>query len=447
MLTRLPLLASALFTFVAACADDPAAPLAPERFGSRAPAAGAIDPGPRPEIIEPVRCLAVDSGAVQYGTTAHDEVRDVAILDDGTILAAGLERGIGLFGGGPEANMHGTVDAFARDLASSERRALLDHEGTDTFESIAIAPDTGRVWLAARSNGTIPGLPSRGNFDVVLGALADDGFVPLARGFDDASEQPRQLAVASGGVLAIAGEEKRTVEQGALNPWFATYQAEADGVATRAFASRQRAELESYRAVDAMVNVIAVGGGTSDGAEAGMFIETYTPDTARGWRRQLSTLGSDTVTGVKFLADGDVVFTGTTKAQLGDTQHGGFDVVIGRLDGATGATEWIAQLGSTADERAADLAVDRDGRIHVVGTVLNGGDFDAFLMVVDADGALLLEEGWASPGRDVPTAVAVDGCGGIVVAGYTTGDLAGTPLGGHDSFLLVTRLAAAPATN
>jgi hypothetical protein len=35
----------------------------------------------------------------------------------------------------------------------------------------------------------------------------------------------------------------------------------------------------------------------------------------------------------------------------------------------------------------------------------------------------------------------VDACGGVAIGGHTDGDLAGTPRGGRDSILVVTRLA------
>ena len=115
---------------------------------------------------------------------------------------------------------------------------------------------------------------------------------------------------------------------------------------------------------------------------------------------------------------------GITARQVPD----GGDFIIGRLDGSTGTPEWSQQLGDNIhDERAADIAIDRYGRVVVAGHLesVPGGHLDAFLLVLDRDGQPLGHELWASDGDDIPTGIAVDDCGRVVIVGETTGALVG----------------------
>lgn len=136
--------------------------------------------------------------------------------------------------------------------------------------------------------------------------------------------------------------------------------------------------------------------------------------------------------------DGNVVWLGSTRNE----PYGATDVVIGVLDGATGAPLWTKEHGGTSEDWARDLVVDAAGRIHIVGASAanESTDLDAFLLVLDATGEPVLEERWGSARTDFATAVALDGCGAIVVTGWTDGDLGGPAQGGRDGFVLVTRV-------
>jgi outer membrane protein assembly factor BamB len=442
MLTRLPLVLAPLFA--AACADDLGDPTILPPVGARSTV---TEPGPRthPDVGEPPRCVSVDSGAVQVGTPGQDELRDVVVTPSGTILVAGHEGGISSSAG--TIGTRGVVLAYSHDLASTERRAVLDTLGSDSFESLALAPETGTLWLAARTNGALPGLEPRGGFDLVIGELqAAGGFRPLTRGFDSTPEHPRQLAVGLNGTLAVVGEEHRLTSEDTtwVNPLLAAYTIDDASIAPRWHTTRRRPHTETYVAVDLASAGIVVGGHITDGDEQGMFIVARDLDAGLAWQRQLTSHGGDRVTSVRVLPDGDVVWAGTTSIQLGDAHHGGTDIVVGRLDGATGEPRWTVQHGSADDEAAVDLAIAAQGHLVVAGTVASPTertDLDVQLLVLDSDGGVVMTEQWGSAGHDQPTAVAVDACGAIVLVGHTDGDLAGAPRGGRDGFVLVSRMA------
>lgn len=448
MMTRVPLALAPLF--VAACTDDL---VAPHPLAPIAEPAHVTQPGPRPQpVTAPTTCVSVDAGIRRFGTTGHDDLRDVVVSPTGTILAAGYELATD-GGDGDVVGARGVVVEYWHDLTSVQRRALLDTSGTDTFESIELAPDTGTVWLAARTDGDVPALQSAGGLDLVVGELGGElaltgGFTARYRGLDGSAEHPRRLAVAPGGQLAVAGSERRVVLGPAwTNPVLAVLSATEAGVAAQWSTRRVSPAIERYDAVALSPDAVVVGGAIVDTADQGMFVAARTLDAEITWQRKLSTAGSDTVTAVHVLPDGDVLWAGSAVGPLGPEAHGGLDAVVGRLDGSTGEPEWLVQYGDRGDERVTDMAVDATGRIHLVGSVAaqtpDGprGDDDAFLIVLDADGSMRMQEQWGSDGDDRANAVTVDPCGAIVVAGHSDGDLApGTPRGGRDGFVAVTRL-------
>lgn len=385
-------------------------------------------------------CIAPGVSAAQYGTAGIDSFRDVVVTRDGTILIAGVDRGQSSVEGVVSLS-RGVVLTYRADTGFATR-GVLDTAGTDSFESIAIDADTDRVWAAARTNDAMPGFPGAGGDDFVLGDVTlAHGFQALTRGFDSTPELPRQIA-ARGGRVAVAGSESRLVSGGATwtNPFLATYVASTT-MAPQWFMSRRRAETEVFSVVDVSAEAIVVGGQIDDGEMPGMFIAAYSHDADLLWRHQLSTQAFDSIVAVKLLADGTVLWAGTTTAVLGDEAHGGSDVVVGRFDAATGTAMWVTQLGGAADERAADLAVSSDGQIYVAGDVASADvlDRDVLMLTLDAEGNATGMQQWASDGIDTPSAIALDACGTAVIVGTTTGDLGAPSAGMRDGFVLIAR--------
>jgi hypothetical protein len=419
-------------TLVAACAAESSS-------NTPSPIRTGVAPGdPAPGVLSKTPtnpndpgCLPSGSAMRQYGTTGEDAFRDVAITSDGDVLVTGYQNGI-LRPDGEVIGTRGTVLAYEGMFTP---RAVIDTNGTDAVESLAIDSATGRVWLAVRTNGDLPELTAYGDFDVVLADLAGVGARTRTRGFDSTPEYPRQIA-AGAGFVAIAGHEERLMLDGStwLNPFAIVYDTSSEQPGPRWRLTRRTNSIELLTAVDVAGDTIAIAGAIATGAQQGAYIAARTGDADLLWQEQLSSTGGDAVAAVRIVEGGDVVFAG----------NDGGDVVVGRLDGATGTPRWSMRYGDERDERAADLAVDAHGRIYITGDLeSSGGDHrDAFLLVVGADGEPLVDEFWTSDGDDVPSAIAIDACGTAVIAGETSGDLAGQANGGTDGFVIVTSTAA-----
>jgi uncharacterized protein (AIM24 family) len=124
-----------------------------------------------------------------------------------------------------------------------------------------------------------------------------------------------------------------------------------------------------------------------------------------------------------------------------------------------GSSPFTRQLGGTGDKVLYGLAVDGSGSTAVAGrfsgnaniggTMLtSAGGNDIFVAKYAADGTLLWARRYGGTGDDNAYALAVDGSGGVVIAGYfaATVDFGGGPLtssGGEDVF--VVKLSASGA--
>lgn len=150
------------------------------------------------------------------------------------------------------------------------------------------------------------------------------------------------------------------------------------------------------------------------------------------WLRQLGGSHEDRARAVAADANGSVLFAGFAKAALGSDPHVGLaDVALVKHD-ASGALQWIRQLGTTAWDEALGLAIDAAGNSIVVGQTdgdLGGSGYagatDAFILKYDAAGNLLWRRQHGSAAEDIANAAAVDANGNIYIAGFSRGDLDG----------------------
>jgi len=116
-------------------------------------------------------------------------------------------------------------------------------------------------------------------------------------------------------------------------------------------------------------------------------------------------------------------------------------LTVGRYDG-TGERLWIQQFGTRSSDRADALAPDGAGGVMVTGRTFgnlggpNSGQSDVFLARYDSRGdRLWVRQFGVSASWDRARALALDGAGGVMVAGNTQGSLGGPNAGYWDAFL------------
>ncbi len=102
---------------------------------------------------------------------------------------------------------------------------------------------------------------------------------------------------------------------------------------------------------------------------------------------------------------------------------------------------WLRQFGTSDMDWAYALAPDGAGGVMVSGYTLgdlggpNAGDRDAYLARYDSAGNRLWIRQFGTSSSDGAYALASDGAGGVMVAGGTGGSLGGPNAGSNDVFL------------
>ena len=178
---------------------------------------------------------------------------------------------------------------------------------------------------------------------------------------------------------------------------------------------------------------------------------------AHDWTVQIGSEKADTVAAVGASADGSAVFaTGQT---YGAVAEGAFigrgDVWVTRADGATGAIEWTAQIGSDKAEEPSSLCVAADGSaVYVAGTTFGAyiadgidhappadprkpGGRDGFVAKLDGrTGRLMWAVVLGTSRVDFLNAVAVAPDGdALYVGGQTYGDFSKAIAGKSDAWI------------
>ena len=202
-------------------------------------------------------------------------------------------------------------------------------------------------------------------------------------------------------------------------------------------------------AVDAGRNSYIVG--YTEGTFAGQtarggsdaFIRKLPPDGSTAWTRQFGTSSDDHAEAVTVDKHDRIYVVGVTRGAFPGNSHKGDDDVFVRKYRPNGAALWTRQFGTDQRDVPSDVAVDKAGRVYIVGSTFgafprhaNRGADDAFVRKYRPDGAAVWTRQFGSASSDSAGGVTVDRNSRIYVAGSTSGRLPRQPdWGGSDAFL------------
>jgi hypothetical protein len=169
------------------------------------------------------------------------------------------------------------------------------------------------------------------------------------------------------------------------------------------------------------------------------YVVTFDSEGRELWRRQPGTESYDAALDVATDADGNVYLVGETRGALGGPRRGDFDAFIIKLD-AAGGLLWKRQPGTSEIDSAQGAATDADGNVYMVGRTYGslagsekGGEHDPFVIKFDRDGATLWSRQPGTTGNDDAASVAADINGDVYVFGTTA------TLDGYSSALFVIK--------
>ncbi|MGK7924378.1 MAG: SBBP repeat-containing protein [Spirulina sp.] len=148
------------------------------------------------------------------------------------------------------------------------------------------------------------------------------------------------------------------------------------------------------------------------------------------WIEQLGTSHDDSATGIAVDRQGNIYISGRTFGKLSpEASAGSEDAWLAKYD-PQGHRLWLRQIGTTKDDAAAGIAVDSYGDIYTAGRTFgalarksHNGDEDAWLAKFNPKGEQVWIEQVGSIHDDSAEAIALDRHNNIYITGRTFGCL------------------------
>lgn len=144
------------------------------------------------------------------------------------------------------------------------------------------------------------------------------------------------------------------------------------------------------------------------------------------WQHALGGTTTDIAYAAQQTADGGYIVAGNTDSNDGDVtgNHGGDDAWLVKLD-ASGAISWQRAVGGTSTDKFYAVQQTPDGGYIAAGSTgssngdvaMNHGDLDAWVVKFDALGAIVWEHTYGGVSTEVAYAITTTADGGYVFAG------------------------------
>jgi hypothetical protein len=384
----------------------------------------------------------------QWGTALDDEALALAASGD-TMLVAGHRGGrLDESDIGPTGDAHGFVRAL-RPTGEVAWETVLATAGTDAAEALAFAAD-GTIAVAGRTTGAFPGATNAGQFDAFVARLEPSGLLRDVRQWGDERPQHPRRVLFHGGDLYVGGYEDLFIPsnfvQDVENPFFAQLGATAATPSIWLTSRTRFPDRVDGLAAEPDGSAFYLAGSNQGGPQPGVFVLKFDANGNQVFGARLSPTGFDTAGGLLLSASGELLLASTRV----DGGTGTSDPVLQSLDRATLAPLWTRRyLTTSAAEFVTGLAADGTGNLYLGGWIQGDldpsrpgkGGIDFFALKVDAQGAPLASWQGGTAGNDFATALAVDSCGRVLVAGSTDGTLPGSTSAGRRDALLMRAFA------
>jgi hypothetical protein len=380
----------------------------------------------------------------QFGTSANDEARAIAIDAVGNSYFAGYTVGDLV-----TANL-GSNDVLLGKVDSEGNRLWTLQFGTpesDIARGVAVDAD-GNVFVSGDTTGGLGG-ENAGETDAFLSKYSADGELIWARQLGTtAVDVNRGIAIDRDGHVYVVGGTNGNLggnNLGGLDAYIAKYDNDGNLLWTRNIGTVGDNDSLVSVAVDAEGNVY--GGGVTNGNLGGpnagaldVFVVRYDGDGNRIWVRQIGTSAEETGHSVAVDASGNVYSNGVTAGSLAGPNQGSNDYHIHKFD-SEGTLLWARQNGTTASEQPRGFSVDADGNAIIAGFTAgslarpNMGANDVFLARYNAAGESQGIMQFGTSASDLSWGASVDAAGNVYLATISQGSLAANHAGGWDVVL------------
>ena len=276
------------------------------------------------------------TGEVHLQAVASDGDGNIAVV--GSLEGTSVSGGISISSAGGKDILIGVIDATTWSWIWYRRFGAASYEEA---HAVAFGPD-GDVWVAGTAYGG--GTAGGEVFDV------GDIYTAFVARYDGASGDHLESRPLSGSIGAL-GRAVRVTTAG------------------------------NVQVVGVLYGTGNFGGDDLEAPLRGALFAVEVDPLGQHVASWATDIGGQDWPSIAFTDDGDVAFAttfgGVLTLPIGSFDSGTtFDMLVGRIDGATGDYEWARNAGGTgSEEEAHALAIDALGRFDLAGDFLGDGDF------------------------------------------------------------------------
>jgi hypothetical protein len=399
------------------------------------------------------------------GSSASDDFASVASDTAGRVFLAGSA-------GGNVDNRHtsfGGRDGYVAERSAGTGQLAWSVQFGTSGEDKVRGVDTdgaGAVYLTGETSGGLHGQTNQGGADIFLVRYDAGGTRAWTRLLGTrGTDEGRSVAVdrATGTDIYICGlttftgiglPDTSSGLGGSMDGFLARYDSQGQRVWVRMVGSSITDYCISVAVHDAAIYVTGYTNGIMQSGNArgntDMFLVKYLANGNVAWTRQFGGFSNDYANGVVAGSSG-VFVVGWTDNNFFDQQSAGLE------DGAlvkyslSGDYQWARLFGSTAQDRAYRVALDRSGLVLISGLTTGSlpgstwlGGFDAMVVCYDGAGSLQWARNRGSSSDDYGDDLAIDDSGNLFLAGTTTGSLDGQTNRGSTDFFMARMPYACP---
>lgn len=378
----------------------------------------------------------------QFGSGGDDVARAIAVDSTGQSWLAGFTYGN--LGG---ANA-GAADVFLSRVSATGIITSTDQRGSTVDErSYGIALlGSSAVFTGGFTNGALDGQTSLGSGDNAILRYSTAGIWQSTLLSGSSNQEGINGLAANATNLFSAGDENGGAF---ITKNDATGAPIWTGSVSTSTGYSVALDTSGYSYLTGYTSGTLPGGVNAGGAD--IYFAKYDPNGNRTLIKQRGTSGFETANAIKIDLSGNIYLAGQTDGNLdGQTNAGNGDAFLTKLDSA-GNLLWTRLIGGSAPEIVWALDLDSSGNLWIggysdsnLGTHTNAGGHDAFVAEYDSNGNLLGTDFLATTADELLFGLAAAPGGGVVVTGYTNGNLGSTNAGAGDIF--VAKIVPEPTT-
>ncbi|MBO1048263.1 MAG: hypothetical protein HEQ10_11150 [Dolichospermum sp. DEX182a] len=240
------------------------------------------------------------------------------------------------------------------------------------------------------------------------------------------------------------------VTQGAYDAYIAKYDTNGTQTWIKQFGTNQDDEaigvsLDSNDNIYVLGSTAGAFAGNTNVSGLDVFVSKYNSSGTQAWVKQLGSSGNNyaNINGISTDSTGNVFITGYTDGTFsGNTSLGSYDGFVAKYS-STGTLDWVQQFGTTSEDYSIASKTDSAGNTYVAGWTsgqLTGntalGGYDGFLAKYNTSGTRLWVKQFGTSSNDYANGLSIDKLGNIYVSGWTDGSFPTyTNQGGQDSYI------------